>query len=282
MQHKVDQLLQKYESVFSEGVGTLKGHKADLKVEEGCQPSFHKPRQVPYALRPKVEAELTRLEEDGILSKVEYSEWATPIVPVVKRNGSVRVCGDFKISVNPVLLAEQYPLPRIEDIFANLAGGKHFSKLDLRQVYHQMEVTEESKKYLTINTHKGLFQYNRLVFGVTSSPAIWQRAIDQVLQGIPGTQCILDDMIVSGKTDKEHLENLESMLKRLQDAGLKANKEKCEFFRDRVQFCGHEIDREGLHKTQEKIEAVVCVPRPENVSQLRSFLGLVNYLPLLA
>ena len=277
MQHKVDQLLQKYESVFSEGVGTLKGHKADLKVEEGCQPSFHKPRQVPCALRPRVEAELTRLEEDGILSKVEYSEWATPIVPVVKRNGSVRVCGDFKISVNPVLLAEQYPLPRIEDTFANLAGEKHFSKLDLRQAYHQMEVTEESKKYLTINTHKGLFQYNRLVFGVTSSPAIWQRAIDQVLQGIPGTQCVLDDIIVSGKTDEEHLENLESMFKRLHDAGLKANKEKCEFFRDRVQFCGHEIDREGLHKTQEKIEAVVSAPRPENASQLRSFLGLVNY-----
>ena len=104
MQHKVDQLLQKYESVFSEGVGTLKGHKADLKVEEGSQPSFHKPRQVPYALSPEVE--LTRLEEDGILSKVEYSEWATPIVPVVKPNGSVRVCGNFKVSVNPVLFLQ--------------------------------------------------------------------------------------------------------------------------------------------------------------------------------
>ena len=84
-------------------------------------------------------------------------------------------------------------------------------------------------------------------------------------------------MIVSGKTNEEHLKNLESVLKRLQDAGLKANKEKCEFFRDRVQFCGHEIDKEGLHKTQEKIEVVVSAPRPENVSQLRSFLGLVNY-----
>ena len=123
------------------------------------------------------------------------------------------MCFDFKVSVNPVLLAEQYPLPRIEDIFANLAGGKHFSKLDLRQAYHQMEVTEESKKFLTINTHKGLFQYNRLVFGISSCPAIWQRAIDQVLQGIPGIQCILDNMIVSGKTDEEHLENLESVLK---------------------------------------------------------------------
>ena len=113
VQCKVDQLLQQYDSVFSEGVGTLKGHKADLKVEEGCQPSCHKPRQVPYALRPKVEAELTRFEKDGIPSNVEYSEWATPIVPVVKRNGSVCVCGDFKVSVNPVFLAEQYPLPHI-------------------------------------------------------------------------------------------------------------------------------------------------------------------------
>jgi len=126
MQHKVDQPLQKYESVFSEGVGTLKGHKADLKVKENCQSSFHKLRQVPYVLCPKVEAELTRLEKDGILSKVEYSEWATPIVPVIKRNGSVHVSGDFKVSVNPVPCAQQYPLPRIEDIFANLAEGKHF------------------------------------------------------------------------------------------------------------------------------------------------------------
>ena len=108
MQCKGDQ----YESVFSEGLGTLKGHKADLKFEETCQPSFHKPRQVPYEPYPKVEADLTRVEKDGKLSKVECSEWATPIVPVVKRNGSVRVCGDFKVSVNLVLRAEQYPLPR--------------------------------------------------------------------------------------------------------------------------------------------------------------------------
>ena len=208
MEHKVGQLLQKYESVFSKGVSMLKCHKADLKVEENCQPSFHKPCQFPYALRPIVEAELIRQEKDSILDKVEYSEWATPIVPVVKHNGSVRICGDFKVLVNPVLHAEQYPLPRIEDIFANLAGGKHFSKLG-----HQMEVTEESKKYLTINTHKGLYQYNRLVFGITSCPVIWQRATDQVLQGVPDTQCILDDMIITDKTDEEHLENLEKLLK---------------------------------------------------------------------
>jgi hypothetical protein len=106
--------------MFDDDLGTLKGHQADLKLKENCQTRYCKARQVPYALRPKVEAELTRLEKEGILNKVEHSEWASPIVPVVKRNGSVRIYGDFKVSVNPVLIAEQYPLPRIEDMFAKL------------------------------------------------------------------------------------------------------------------------------------------------------------------
>ena len=119
------------------------------------------------------------------------------------------LCGDYKITVNPELHAEQYPLPCIEDIFANLVGGRKFSKIDLRQAYHQLEMEEDSKKYLTINTHMGLFQYNRLVFGITSAPALWQRTIDQVLEGTSGTSCIIDDMIITGKNDDEKLTNLE-------------------------------------------------------------------------
>ena len=140
-----------------------------------------------------------------------------------------------------------------------------------------MEVEEESKKLLTINTSQGLFQYNRLVFGVASAPAIWQRTIEQVLGGIPGTKCILDDMVITRKTDEEHLRNLEMVLKRLHEYGLKANTKKCEFFQDKIQFCAHEIDKNGLHKTQEKISAVVQAPRPMSVTQVWSFLGLVNY-----
>ena len=96
------------------------------------------------------------------------------------------------MTVNPVLKVDKYPLPKIEDIFATQAEGKHFSKIDLRNAYFQMEVREEDRHFLTINTSRELFQYNRLVFGIASAPAIWQRAIDQVLQGIPGVQCILD------------------------------------------------------------------------------------------
>ena len=230
---------------------------------------------MPYAL--KVEEELRRLQNEGIPTTVEWSEWATPIVPVPKKDGSVRLCGDYKITVNPELQAEQYPLPRIEDIFANLAGGQKFSKIDLRQAYHQIEMEEDSKKYLTINTHMGLFQYNRLVFGITSAPAIWQRTIDQVLEGTSGTSCILDDMIITGKNDDEHLANLEEVLRRLQAHGLRANKTKCEFFKEKITFCGHDIESHGLHKSPEKVEAVLRAPRPCNVAELRSFPGLVNY-----
>ena len=109
-----------------------------------------------------------------------------------------------------------------------------------------MEVDESCRELLTINTHKGLYQYNRLQFGVASVPAVWQRAMEQVLQGIPFTSCILDDMIISGKTDDEHLANLGAVLERLERFGLRANLEKCEFFKEQVTYCGHVISEEGL------------------------------------
>jgi hypothetical protein len=113
-------------------------------------------------------------------------------------------------------------MPKIDDIFANLAGGQKFSKIDLRQAYLQLSV-----KLLTINTHKGLYQFTRLPFGVASSPAIWQCTIDQILQGLEGVQCILGDMIVTGKTEQEHLKNLDNVLSRMQRFGLRANLDKC-------------------------------------------------------
>lgn len=276
---RLSQLLKANAQVFEKGIGKLKHLKATIELDKDATPRFHKARPVPYALRPKIDAELQSLETSGILSKVDWSDWATPIVPVIKKgkSGDVRICGDFKVSINPVLRTVQYPLPRIEDIFSSLAGGEKFSKIDLSQAYLQMEVEESSRKFLTINTHKGLYQYNRLVFGVASAPAIWQRAMDQVLQDIPGTQCYLDDILVTGKDDENHFQNLSKVLTRLNEYGLRAKREKCEFFKSEISYCGHVIDKHGLQKSQEKIEAVLKAPKPENVSQLRSYLGLVNY-----
>ena len=155
-------------------------------------------------MRKKVEEELENLQRTGIISPVKYSEWAAPIVPVIKRSGSVRICGDYKTTINPVSPVETYPLPRVQELFANLSGGKSFSKLDLAQAYLQLPLAEESKKFLTINTHKGLFVYNRLPFGVSSAPAIFQRTMETLLRGLPGVAVYLDDILVTGKTTEEH------------------------------------------------------------------------------
>ncbi|XP_056096372.1 uncharacterized protein K02A2.6-like [Rhinichthys klamathensis goyatoka] len=276
-QMKLEKVLDGAVAVFQSGIGTLKHIKGKITLNENAVPKFHKARPVPYAIRQKVENELDRLEAEGILSKVDWSPWATPVVPVAKKDGTVRLCRDFKVSVNPELQAEQYPLPRIEDIFATLAGGQLFSKIDLAEAYLQMEMEEDSKVFLTINTFKGLYRYNRLVFGVASAPALWQRAMDQVLQGCPGTQCYLDDIIITGDSDSGHLENLARVLRRLEEYGLRARRDKCEFFKDTITYCGHKIYVNGLHKCHDKLRAVAEAPQPEDVSQLRSFLGFVNY-----
>lgn len=164
--------------------------------------------------------ELDNLESKGVITKVESSEWAAPIVPVIKSDGSIRVCGDFKVTINPVLKDFKYHLPRVEDVFASLAGGQQFSKLDLKQAYLQMEVGEGSKEYLTVNTHNGLYQYNRLQYGIKTAPAIWQKIIDEILQGISGVQVLLDDIIITGRNRDEHLQRMEEVLMRLELKGL--------------------------------------------------------------
>ena len=274
---KVQDVLDRHKSVFGDDWGTMKDIKAKLSLKPDAKPELVKARPVAHALKERVNAELDKLVQDGVLEKVDYSEWATPIVQIPKKDGSVRICGDFKVTVNPQLEVDQYPLPRIEDTFAALAGGQQFSKVDLKHAYLQMEVDEASRPLLTINTEKGLYRYNRLVYGIASAPAIWQRSIDIVLQGLKGVKCVIDDMVITGSTEEEHLQNLDAVLSRLEEYGLRVNLDKCEFFRDKIEFCGHEIDRNGLHKTQKKIQAVLMAPVPSNVSELRSFLGIVNY-----
>ena len=130
-----------------------------------------------------VSKELDRLVKAGILKPVKFSKWATPIVAVEKKGGGVRICADFSVTLNPHLNVDIYPLPRVEDIMATLAGGESFSVIDLANAYLQMDVENSSKQFLTITTHKGLFEYQRLPFGLASAPAIWQRTMDMLLNG---------------------------------------------------------------------------------------------------
>ena len=273
----VQEVLDNHKEVFSDKLGTLKDYKVKFYLEEQAKPQFLKARPLPLALRDKVAVELDRLQAEGIIVPIRFSKWAAPIVPVMKSDGSIRICGDFKQTVNKSARTEVYPLPRIEELFACLSGGQTFTTLDLSHAYLQLELENESQELVTINTHKGLYKYTRLPFGVASAPAIFQRTMESLLQGLPMVCAYIDDILVSGKTPEEHLHNLNEVLQRLKLAGLHLKKEKCSFCLPEVDYLGHTISAKGLRPSSSKIRAITGVSQPTNVTQLKAFLGLVNY-----
>ena len=181
----LQQILAQHADVFKEELGELQGVTASIHVSDKAHPRFVKSRQVPFAMRANVEKELDHLLALGVIRPVQFSDWAAPIVPVLKGDRRVRICGDYKVTINRAAKLEKYPIPRIDELFVSLSGGKMFSKLDLSHAYLQVPLEEASQKYVTINTHKGLFIYTRLPFGIASAPSIFQRVMENLLQGIP-------------------------------------------------------------------------------------------------
>ena len=277
MTTKLSRLLSENDDLFSPGLGELRGMKVNIDVDSSATPKFVKARPVPFAMKSKVESELDRLVNEGILEPVQYSRWAAPIVPVVKSDGSVRICGDYKVTINQATKGDAHPIPRIDELFAKLSGGKVFSKLDLSHAYQQLVLDENSREYVTINTHRGLFRYTRLPFGITTAPAIFQRTMESLLAGIPHVMVYLDDILVTGDTDDNHIATLEAVMNVLREAGLRLKKEKCVFLTNEVEYLGHKINAEGLQPTEEKFRAITEAQRPRNVSELKSYLGILNY-----
>ena len=217
----VEDILRQHAEVFEGTLGTLKGFKAQVHIDPAVTPRFCKVRAIPYAYRTMVNAELDSLVEQGILTPVQFAEWAALIVPVLKSDKkSVRICGDCKKTVHQVSKVDRYPIPKIEDLLSSLAGGKSFSTLDMSQAYQQVLLDEPSKKLVVINTSKRLFQYNRLPFEISCVPGIFQKVMDSLLKGIPGVVVYLDDILVTGPSEEEHLSSLKQVLSRLQEAGL--------------------------------------------------------------
>ena len=273
----LESVLKRYSAVFKDELGGIHPQKAKLIVKPEATPKFHRPRPVPFALKGAIEEELSTMEAKGIIEKVTHSDWAAPIVPVPKRDGKIRICGDYTVTVNQALAVDQHPLPKPDDLFAALAGGQKFTKLDLSQAYFQLSLDEESKEFVTINTHKGLFRFNRLPFGVSSAPAQFQKVMDEILQGIPKCMCYIDDICITGANTAEHLRILAQVLQRLEEHGVRIKRSKCQFLADSIDYLGHKIDATGLHAISEKLDAITQAPVPTNVTELRSFLGLLNY-----
>ena len=202
----------------------------------------------PTYSRTKSKLRLTNLSDR---EHCRQYEWTAPlVVPVLKKNGSVWVCGDYKQTVNQAAKLDTYPLLRIEDLFASLTGGMILSKLKLNHAHLQVPLDVSSKKYVTVNTHKGLFYYNHLSFGVTSTPSIFLKGLWRMyFKGLNNVFIYLDDILVSGKTPEDHVYLLEAVLHWLDQAGLRLKHSKCLFvLPSEVHLC-FQISAKGLYYT---------------------------------
>ena len=231
---------------------------------------------MPYALQQAVE-EYNGLERDGMICKVEFSDWATPTVHVPKSDGSTPSCGNYTITVNPHLNVPSYPIPLPEDVFHKFRGGQKYTKLHLKNACQQLTLDEQSEQLVTINTHHGLYHYNRLPFGIASLPAVFQCTMDVILQGLDQVACIQDDIPLTGKDDAEHLSNLAHVLTRLEEYGPRLKLNKCKFMQRTVTYMGYKLSAIGICPTEENVEAIKSAPTPENAIQVRAFLGLQKW-----
>ena len=171
---KLENLVKNYSEIFSSELGTIKGVKAKVNIEANSQQKFMKTRGVPFVIKEAVEAEIDQMGEDGILKSVSYSEWARPIVNVPKPDGTIRICANYKRTVNPVIKNDAYLQPTPENLFSKIQGGERFSKIDLRKAYLQVELDNISQKYSMINKSKGLKQPTRMLCGVKPATGIFQ------------------------------------------------------------------------------------------------------------
>ncbi|XP_058449173.1 uncharacterized protein K02A2.6-like [Malaya genurostris] len=267
----------RFPEVFEDTLGHCTQTRVQLFLKPNSMPVFRPKRPVPFHAIQKVNEELDRLQKLNIITPVDFSEWAAPIVVVKKPGGKVRICADYSTGLNAVLEPHHYPLPTPDDIFSKLAGSKVFSVIDLSDAYLQVEVDDESKKLLTINTHRGLYRFNRLAPGVKSAPGVFQQLMSSLIADINGVESFLDDFIIHTTTDAEHERTLNALFSRLQQFGFRLRLEKCNFGQSSIKFIGHIIDAKGIRPDPTKISAIVQMPCPTDVSQIRSFLGAVNF-----
>ena len=259
------------------GLGKLVDHQVKLHVKPDSKPVIQNARRIPFSMRKKVEEKIAELEKLDIIESVDGpTHFQSPIVVVPKSSGDIRICVDMR-QANESVERERFPMPTVEEVLVEMNGSKVFSKLDLNMGFHQLELEENSRDITTFTTHSGLYRYKRLMFGITSAPEIYQSVIQQTLTGIHGCRNMTDDIIIHAKTMKEHDEVLEKVLNRLLEKGLTLNKEKCMYRMNELTFMGFLLSERGVGPTEAKVQAVQNATRPTCASEVRSFLGLVNY-----
>ncbi|UYV77154.1 hypothetical protein LAZ67_14003459 [Cordylochernes scorpioides] len=238
-------------------------------------------KQRPYRVAPSerrlIQDEVNKMIENHIVKPSE-SPWSSPVILVRKKDGTWRFCVDYR-RLNKITKKDVYPLPRIDDALDSLAGSSYFSTMDLRSGYWQIEVDEKDREKTAFITPDGLYEFQVMPFGLCNAPATFERMIDSVLGSLKWNMCLcyLDDIVVYAPTFEEHLRRLQLVLSCIQKAGLSLNHKKCFFGSRRIKILGHLVDANGIHPDPDKVEAVSKFPKPRNISELKSFLGLCSY-----
>uniref|UniRef100_A0A5S6QLZ6 Reverse transcriptase domain-containing protein n=1 Tax=Trichuris muris TaxID=70415 RepID=A0A5S6QLZ6_TRIMR len=234
----VEEVIDELKDIFSEGLGKFKGRPVKLKLDSTIQPICQKARKVAFAMRQEIKLELKRLVDQGVLEPIEHTTWATPIVPVRKVDGGMRICGDYKCTLNKALCPNQYPVPLAEQLFSTLARGR-FANIDLAQAYQLLEVDAASAEAQALVMHKGLFRVKRLQFGVSTAPGIFQHFMDTRLASIPGVLPYFDDILIVAESEEELANKLTEVLRRFAEDGLRVRRDKCNFNAKKVEFLGY-------------------------------------------
>ena len=274
----VETLKQTYPRICS-GLGEMRQPYA-IKLKPGAQPfSLKTPRRITLPLMGKVKQELSRMEDLGVICRIEEpTDWCAGIVVVPKKTGAVRICVDLT-KLNESVRREKFILPSVEETLGMLAGARIFSKLDANMGFWQIPLTDDSVKLTTFITPFGRFFFKRLPFGIASAPEHFQnRMVTEVTEGLEGVVCHIDDVLVWGRTQAEHDDRLHAVLEKIQKAGITLNIEKYDPSRSEVSFLGHVVSASGISPDPVKTEAVKRMQEPTTVSKVRSFLGMVNQL----
>ena len=277
---KVLELFEKWQSVIPKGPNDL-GHTGVVKhnIKLSDEKPFKEPcRRIPPAIYNEVKEHLKEMLNIGAI-RPSKSPWSSNVVVVRKKDGTIRFCIDFR-KLNSRTKKDAYPIPKIEDTLHMLSGSKYFSKIDLKSGYWQVEMEEEDKEKTAFQVPGvGFYECNRMPFGLSNSPATFQRLMERCMGDMNLQDCLiyLDDIIVFSNNIEEHIKRLDKVFQRLHEYNLKINPKKCEFFKKSVTYLGHVVSDRGIQTDPKKIEDVVNWPRPKTVRDVRKFLGFAGY-----
>ena len=248
-----------------------------ITIKPNSEPVKQKTRGVPQSFKNEFKKSLEEMKAAGMVIDSK-SPWCSPVRLVKKPDGSIRVCVDYR-KVNNATIKDSFPIPKIEDIFNQLGKAKIFSTIDLASGYYQIRMDPNSRQYTAFATQWGFYEYTVMSMGLTNACATFQRVMNKVLEGYLDEFCLvyLDDIIISSDNEEDHLKHVQRVIERLRKYNMKIKLSKCKFARTRIEYLSHIIENGELKTNPDKIIAVSNTPRPKNVKQLQSFLGLVSY-----